>query len=59
LLTAPGLRAAIKAGLSCKKTAIIAKSLFGKAHTVVAGLYKPGEVSVTCTARTAGRQLTV
>ncbi len=31
-----GLRAAIEARLSGKKTAIISKSLFGKAHTVMA-----------------------
>src|SRR6202012_4047947 len=32
-----GLRAAIEARLAGKKTAIISKSLFGKAHTVMAG----------------------
>ena len=31
-----GLRAAIEARLNGKKTAIISKSLFGKAHTVMA-----------------------
>ena len=31
-----GLRAAIEARLAGKKTAIISKSLFGKAHTVMA-----------------------
>ena len=31
-----GLRAAIEARLRGKKTAIISKSLFGKAHTVMA-----------------------
>ena len=33
---APGLRAAIEARLQGKRTAIISKSLFGKAHTVMA-----------------------
>ena len=37
-----GLRAAIEARLAGKRTAIISKSLFGKAHTVMAEGGGPG-----------------